>query len=110
MAQKAGTCVVFSMLLVAACGVGDEGPDVETIDPNPLAIACTDAFKVSGTFTPSTARPVDNPATPDVDETVAGCWPAGTWTFSVTLDPSPENIIDVTGDKMPDRCGQVAGT
>jgi hypothetical protein len=83
---------------------------VEPVDPNPLAIACTDAFKITGTFTASTARPVDNPATLEVDESVGGCWPAGTWTFGVTLDPGDENIIDVTGDKLPDRCGRVAGT
>ncbi len=98
MAQRAGTCVVFSMLL-AACGVGgDDG--VKPTDPNPLEIACTDAFTVTGTFTASTARPAD----------VAGCWPAGTWTFSLALDPTDDNILDITGDGMPDRCGRVAGT
>ena len=105
MAQKAGA--LLSMMFVAACGVGsdsdtmqgDDGP-VEPINPNPLAIQCTDAFKINGTFTPSTARPTD----------VAGCWPAGTWTFSVTLDPSDEAILDINGDKQPDRCGRVSGT
>ena len=96
-------------MLMMGCGVGG-GEENEPIVPNPLAIACTDAFKISGTFTPSTARPVDNPATPDVNEGVEGCWPAGTWTFSVTLDPVDDNVLDVTGDKLPDRCGRVAGT
>jgi hypothetical protein len=96
-------------MLLAACGVGgDDGPD--PVDPNPLAIACTDAFTVTGTFTPSTARPVDNPATPNIDESVAGCWPAGMWTFTAALDPTDDNILDVSGDKIPDRCGRVAGT
>ena len=100
MAQKAGTCVLFSLLL-GACGVGgDDGQPVEPIDPNPLAMKCTDAFTVTGTFTPSTARPVD----------VEGCWGAGTWTFSVATDPSMDNILDVDKDGKPDRCGQVAGT
>lgn len=107
MTQKAGACVILSVML-AACGVGsdagddgggDDGP-VEPTTPNPLGIQCTDAFKVSGTFTPGTARPAD----------VGGCWPAGTWTFSVSLDPSDDAILDITGDKMPDRCGKVAGT
>jgi hypothetical protein len=97
MAQKVGACVIFSVLV--GCGVGG-GEGGESIDENPLGIECTDAFKITGTFTPSTARPVD----------VAGCWPAGTWTFSVTLDPTDDNILDVTGDMLPDRCGKVAGT
>ncbi len=93
------------MMFVAACGVGSDSDnppsaDAQVFEPNPLAIQCTDAFKISGTFTPSTARPVD----------VAGCWPAGTWTFSLTRDPSNDAILDINGDKMPDRCGAVAGT
>ena len=101
MAHKAGACVVFSVLL-GACGVGSDGggDPVEPVDPNPLAIQCTDAFNITGTFTPSTARPAD----------VGGCWPAGTWTFSVALDPTNDAILDINGDMMPDRCGQVAGT
>ena len=108
MTQKAGACVILSLML-GACGVGsDAGGDdgggddapVDPINPNPLGIQCTDAFKVTGTFTPGTARPAD----------VAGCWPAGTWTFSVSLDPSDEAILDINGDKQPDRCGKVAGT
>lgn len=107
MAQKAGACVVLAMML-GACGVGsdgggdpstDAGP-VEPINPNPLSMKCTDSFKIAGTFTPSTARPTG----------LEGCWGAGTWTFSLSLDPSNESILDVNGDKQPDRCGQVAGT
>lgn len=95
MAQKAGACVVLSLLI--GCGVGDE---TTPIDPNPLAISCTDGFKVSGTFTASTPRPVD----------VEGCWPAGTWTFQLSLDPTDDQILDVTGDQLPDRCGRVPST
>jgi len=79
--------------------VGDE-TTTEPIDPNPLAIACTDAFKVTGTFTAGDPRPVD----------VEGCWPAGTWTFQLSLDPTDDAILDVTADGLPDRCGRVAGT
>lgn len=107
MVQKAGA-LLFSMLFTAACGVGSDGGDppkpdsgpVEPINPNPLSIKCTDSFKVTGSFTPSTARPTG----------VEGCWGAGTWTFQLSLDPSNEGILDVNGDKQPDRCGQVAGT
>ncbi|HLL21534.1 MAG TPA: hypothetical protein VK427_05355 [Kofleriaceae bacterium] len=92
-------------MMLAGCGVGsdDAGGDdapIEPVKPNPLMISCTDAFKITGTFTPSGARPAD----------VGGCWPAGTWTFSVALDPSDDAILDVTGDRMPDRCGKVSGT
>ena len=99
MAQKAGACVIFSVLVATGCGVGGDDGTV-AIDENPLEIQCTDAFKVTGTFTPSSARPAE----------VAGCWPAGTWTFSLSLDPTDDNILDVTGDMLPDRCGRVAGT
>jgi hypothetical protein len=99
MTRQAGTCVVFSLLFVAACGVGEDA-NTEERPPNPLGIECTDSFLVSGTFTASTARPVD----------VGGCWPAGTWTFSVSLDPTDDHILDITGDKLPDRCGKINGT
>jgi hypothetical protein len=105
MAQKAGA--LLALMFAAACGVGSDSSEppgvdaaVEPTTPNPLGIKCTDAMRLTGTFTASTARPVD----------VGGCWPAGTWTFSATLDPSNEAILDINGDKMPDRCGQVAGT
>lgn len=83
--------------VAVGCGVGDE---TTPIDPNPLAMACTDGFKVTGTFTASTPRPAD----------VEGCWPAGTWTFQLALDPTDDQILDITGDQLPDRCGRVAGT
>ncbi|MBA3393242.1 MAG: hypothetical protein H0T89_11380 [Deltaproteobacteria bacterium] len=103
MAQKAGARVLFSVTFLTAavgCGEGDETSN-EPIDPNPLEIACTDAFKVTGSYTAGTpARPVD----------VEGCWPVGTWTFQLALDPTDDAILDVTGDSLPDRCGKVPGT
>lgn len=96
-------------LLGVGCGVGDDGDDdiIGPPDPNPNGLVCTDAFKVTGTFTPGTpARPVLD----DEGEPFTGCWPVGTWNFSVTLDPTDENILDVTGDQQPDRCGRVSGT
>lgn len=88
-------------LFGVGCGVGDDGK-VEPNDPNPNGIICTDSFTLTGTFTPGTpVRDADSPT---------GCWPVGTWTFRAALDPTDDRIIDVTGDKKPDRCGTVAKT
>jgi hypothetical protein len=86
-------------LLGAGCGVGDD--DTLPPTPNPNGMVCTDAGKVTGTFAPGT------PAKPD---DVEGCWPVGTWNFTVALDPSDDNVLDITGDDQPDRCGRVTGT
>ena len=42
---------VASLLLFAACGVGDDGTD--PVNPNPTAAErlCSDTFELSGTFT-----------------------------------------------------------
>jgi hypothetical protein len=111
MTRNAGACVLLGLLiglLTAACGVGDEGgggddggnpPD--PIDPNPNRIQCSAAFTITGSFAPGTpARPVEVPT---------GCWPVGTWSFTATVDNTAE-VLDITGDKKGDRCGEVAGT
>ena len=106
MIQRIGACILLSSLGVG-CGVGDEG--VDPIDPNPNKLVCTDAFKVTGSFVPGTpARPVTDPEDPASPFT--GCWPVGTWNFTVTIDPTDENIQDITGDQVADRCGSVTNT
>ncbi|HWU86884.1 MAG TPA: hypothetical protein VN253_06400 [Kofleriaceae bacterium] len=71
-------------------------------DPNPSKMVCTDAFKVTGTWTAGTpVRDADSPT---------GCWPVGTWNFTVSLDPTDTEILDITGDRKPDRCGAVSAT
>ena len=112
---KAGVCLV-SVVLGAACGVGDEGPGGP--DPNPNGIKCSAAFTTSGSFTedPTNRRPLD-PLGPDGemgtadDNTVpvGGCWPVGTWTFTAVVDPVAE-VVDADNDGDPDRCGEVSGT
>jgi hypothetical protein len=104
MIQRLGAFLLLSSFLGVGCGVGDDSGDI------PI---CADAFKVTGTFTPGTpARPATDP-TPD--ETGAyppftGCWPFGTWNFTVAIDPSEDAIQDFNNDKVPDRCGTVSGT
>ncbi|MGE0869078.1 MAG: hypothetical protein AB7P03_10955 [Kofleriaceae bacterium] len=74
-------------------------PDLSNDDP-----LCAAAFKVTGTFTPAA------PLQPDVDdEWYEECWPAGTWTFTATIDNAAE-VLDIDGDGTGDRCGNVAGT
>jgi hypothetical protein len=96
MIKRLGACLLLSVFGVG-CGVGDD------VDPNnPNGLVCTDAFKLTGTFTPGTpGRDADSPT---------GCWPVGKWTFTATLDPTNDNIQDITGDQMPDRCGSVGDT
>lgn len=100
MMQRAGAFIAIA-ILGAACGVGDE-EDLVPVDPNPAKMVCTDSFKITGTFTAGTPmRDADSPT---------GCWPVGTWTFTVALDPTDDNVLDITGDQKPDRCGAVSGT
>jgi hypothetical protein len=76
-----------------ACGVGDDGgsnltggggtPMGGVDDTNSkLGVTCTADLKAMGTFTAGTpARPND----PDTGNPVDGCWPVGTWTFTVSV-------------------------
>lgn len=102
MTRRIGACLVMSLLI--GCGVGGGGgdgfDDPEDLDPNPNKLTCSDAFKISGSFVESEPRPAD----------VAGCWAVGTWTFTVSRDPGEDNVLDITGDQKPDRCGAVSGT
>jgi hypothetical protein len=99
MNKRLGAFCLVSLFGVG-CGVGDD--KVEPNDPNPENIVCTDNFKLTGTFTPGLpARDADSPT---------GCWPVGTWNFTAALDPSSDTIRDITGDQLPDRCGEVAKT
>jgi hypothetical protein len=94
-------------LLAMGCGVGEDDFEPVKEDPNPQRLVCSDAFTLTGTFTPGTpARPTDmnDPAY------TLGCWPVGTWTFTATRDATDERILDITGDGKPERCGAVPGT
>lgn len=71
--------------LAVGCGVGNEGggggglvggDDYEDV----LGITCAASYGLTGTFAPAApTRPSDTPT---------GCWPVGTWTFSVALEDS----------------------
>lgn len=79
--------VLPSLVLIGACGVGDEGPT-----PNNTQAAerlCTDTYSLAGNFTLGMASPdrVNNDtqqAPPDGIPDIEGCWPVGTWTFTLT--------------------------
>lgn len=99
MMHRAGAFIAIAFLAVG-CGVGDD--DFEPRDPNPAKMICTDAFKATGTWTAGIPmRDIDSPT---------GCWPVGLWSFTVSLDPTDDQILDITGDQKPDRCGAVSGT
>jgi len=116
--SKAGACLVTSMLLLGACGVGDEGDGPALGDPNPNRLQCSAAMRTAGSFQESATNPRPNdPLGPDGevgtadDNTtkIGGCWPVGTWTFTATVDDTVE-VIDITGDGAGDRCGELSGT
>jgi hypothetical protein len=105
-----------ALLLLGACTVGqgdiDDGDSiVGPSDPeNPNAIRCTSAFKTSGAFNQTANRPnVTEADDPRFGLPVQGCWPVGTWSFTVTHDAEAE-VLDIDGDGIGDRCGEVAGT
>ncbi len=99
---KAGALVLLSsVLLMGACGVGDDGGGGGDPDPNPNRFKCTSNFKTQGTWTEGQpVRPAEIPT---------GCWPVGVWTFTATIDET-QPAVDITGDGVGDRCGEVAGT
>jgi hypothetical protein len=108
-------------ITLAACVAGEAGtdpnpgpadmgnpdkkdPPLEENEPNPNEVVCAGAFTLAGTFTPGTpAQPPPND--PEYDS----CWPFGLWTFKATVDNTAE-VLDITGDGVGDRCGEVQGT
>lgn len=99
----------------AACGVGDDGPGVE---PTPEPRICTTVLAITGTFTQSLAVPDDvnnDTQLPPGDglPDFTGCWPVGTWTFSLALGentcdtpPTPEASYSFRTDYVPDMNGE----
>jgi hypothetical protein len=76
-----------SLLLVGACGVGDE----ETNTPDERL--CQAQLAITGTFTMSAPVPdlVNNDtqmAPPDGQPDFTGCWPTGTWAFTASVESS----------------------
>lgn len=76
----------ISLLLIGACGVGDDNGPTGPTDPR----LCTTEFNLTGTFTVGLAPPdvVNNETrdppgdgVPDIE----GCWPTGSWTFTAAV-------------------------
>jgi hypothetical protein len=108
---------LLALLLLGACGVGDEGN--EPVDPGNMTAAerlCTDTYTIAGNFTLGTASPdrVNNETQEppgDGEPDIQGCWPAGTWKFSLTstggdcspapsIPPSVEFRVDFIDDPV----------
>ena len=69
------------VVVVAGCGVGDDGN--KSADANANGEVCAATLKTSGSFTPGTpGRPID----PDTGLPITGCWPVGVWTFTAQVD------------------------
>lgn len=80
---------VLVALLASACTTGSSGiePGNPEAGNQQLGIQCSTSYAASGTFAPNTA---DQP--PSGFE---GCWPIGTWTFSLTVNTDPNSGGDV---------------
>jgi len=79
------TLVIGLGLLITGCGVGDN----QSSTPDPRI--CQAHFTVAGTFTLGQAPPdrVNNDTqVPPADGVpdIQGCWPVGTWTFTLAQD------------------------
>jgi len=73
------------VLLLSACGVGDDG-----VPSTPEPRECLANLSITGQFTMSQAAPdnVNNDTGDppgDGKPDIMGCWPTGTWTFSAAI-------------------------
>jgi hypothetical protein len=101
--MKGFSACLIAALSLGACGVGDEG---NPLPPPTDERLCTVAYTLSGNYTVGQAPPdrVNNETqepTPDGIPDIEGCWPVGTWTFSMTptdgdCSPEPSEPASVT--------------
>ena len=109
MANRGALVLCLGLGALAACGVGDDGPP-STPEPR----ICQAHFTVAGQFTMSRAAPDDvnndtGVAPGDGIPDIQGCWPVGTWTFSLTqvdntckTAPTPNAEYKFSGVFVPD--------
>ncbi len=91
---------VASLMLLAACGVGDDGTDPVT-NPTAAERLCTDTYTLAGTFTlgmpsPDNVNNETQEAPGDGVPDIQGCWPTGAWSFTLTStggDCAPEPTV-----------------
>lgn len=109
--------VLSTLLLVTAgaCGVGDDSPPVE---PTPDPRVCTAILAITGDFAISAMVPDDvnnDTQMPPGDglPDFTGCWPVGTWTFTMAVTentcataPTPEASYSFRTDYVPDMNGE----
>lgn len=75
-------------MTAAGCGVGGgDGTTPGDDDGQPPPVdngeVCSASFTITGTFARDNAIPP--PTDPDTGETLTGCWPVGTWTFTASV-------------------------
>jgi hypothetical protein len=99
----------LGLLVVSACGVGDDGPP-STPEPR----TCLAHLALTGTFTMSQASPDNqnnNTGDPPGDgiPDIQGCWPVGVWTFTASVvdntcaaAPELQSQYKFTGVFVPD--------
>jgi hypothetical protein len=107
MLRIAGVCAL--VLAGTGCLVESAGSGPTPGDDNTLGRVCTTQLKPMGTFVQAYAAPAHEDGTP-----YTGCWPIGTWTFSVSVGegdcqtkPTPlaqyqfkvEEMTDADGNK-----------
>lgn len=68
--------LLLSLAATAGCALDEIPGGGSGSNDLQAGVQCTASFKTSGTFAQSQAKP----------DTVSGCWPVGTWTFTATID------------------------
>lgn len=103
-----------SLASLTACGVGDDGE----LPSTPEARECTANLTITGTFTLGAQVPdnynndTGDPPGDGVPD-FSGCWPTGTWTWTVAVAdntcptaPVPEASYSFRTDFLPDMNGE----
>jgi len=109
--------IVLSMSTLGtlgACGVGDDSE----LPSTPEARVCTANLAITGTFTIGAMAPDDvnndtNQPPGDGRPDIMGCWPTGTWTWTMSVTdntcptaPVPEASYSFRTDFLPDTGGE----
>jgi hypothetical protein len=106
--------LLVSLAPLTACGVGDDGGLPSTPEPR----ICSANLAITGNFTigamvPDKVNNTTNEPPGDGQPDFTGCWPTGTWTWTLAVadsncatPPTPEASYSFRTDYVPDAGGE----